>query len=484
MLWSQRNDAPQHSPATTIIMIFKQVTKRSRFQRAIHSLLKTFASTKGVEPPAARPFSMPIIGTAESRRFDDQLEAIAQNRTASTPMVAGSIQLVTLSGLREELGSMWPALAKRGFDIAAEEIKRELEPADLFRPHEDNTFLVCFANLSMAEAKAKAARISQRIRSRLIAEVPQASGRILVDRFVTEVDGQSVLGGGQPVADALQGSLMRIRSEAAQNAKLGRESFLRDVRVLFQPIWHVRRSRSSMNRCLLDPISGSTTIAHLETLSSSHEATEAIARIDCLLLTKSLEGLHDALSHHAGRAEVLVPVHFSTLYDASSDSNYLDLLEMLPAQYRSHVALEIHGVPASAEVLEVLDILDRLQPFAAKVILQMSPLDPRLGAMMDSVLWGLSVDLSRWRDNLAMLPTWLPSFVRAATEKGLKSVAHGADSLGLAEAARGGGFNFISGSAIHLTSDTPKPPAFLNPLLGWEQVSRRQSVWTARNPLR
>jgi hypothetical protein len=310
--------------------------------------------------------------------------------------------------------------------------------------------------------------------------VPQASGRILVDRFVGEVDGQSVLGGSQPLAHALHSSLMRIRSEAAQSAHLGRAAFLRDVRVLFQPIWHVGRSRSSMNRCLLDPISGSTTIAHLESLSSSHEAAEAVARIDCLLLTKSLEGLHQVLTNQVLRPELLVPVHFSTLNDASSDSDYLDLLEMLPAQYRSFVALEIHGVSASAEIVELLDILDRLQPFVGKVILQMSPLDPRLGTMMDSVLWGLSLDLSRWRDNPAVLSSWLPRFVQEATGKGLRSLAHGADSFGMAQAARSAGCNFIGGSAIHLTSDTPKPPAFLNPLVGWEQVSGRSSAWSVR----
>jgi hypothetical protein len=239
-----------------------------------------------------------------------------------------------------------------------------------------------------------------------------------------------------------------------------------------------------MNRCLLDPISGSTAIAHLETLSSPQEAAESIARIDCLLLTKSLEALHHLLTQQIGRSEVLVPVHFSTLYDASSDSDYLDLLEMLPVQYRNNVVLEIHGVPAATEILELLDILDRLQPLTAKIIMQVSPIDPRLGAMMDSVLWGLSIDLSKWRDKLTVLNTWLPSFVRAATEKGMRSIAHGADTLGMAQAVRGAGFSFIGGSAIHLTSDAPKPPVFLNPLLGWEQVTGRQSVWASGNPLR
>jgi hypothetical protein len=100
---------------------------------------------------------------------------------------------------------------------------------------------------------------------------------------------------------------------------------------------------------------------------------------------------------------------------------------------------------------------------------------------MDSVLWGLSVDLSKWRDKPAALPTWLPHFVRAATEKGMKSIAHGADSLGVAEAARSAGFNFIGGSAIHLTADAPKPPAFLNPLVGWEQVAGRYNAWSSRS---
>jgi hypothetical protein len=66
----------------------------------------------------------------------------------------------------------------------------------------------------------------------------------------------------------------------------------------------------------------------------------------------------------------------------------------------------------------------------------------------------------------------------------MRSIAHGADTLGMAQAARSAGFSFIGGSAIHLTSDAPKPPVFLNPLLGWEQVTGRQSVWASGNPVR
>ena len=461
---------------------------RSRVGEVIGLLLKAFTGRS--ESPFER--ALRADRTREAARadaFDAQLRRMAESRQASvTPLVAGSLQLVTLASLRDELGDNWPALAVRTRDVAAEEIQKELEPFDFFRTQDDSTFLVCFANLSMAEAKAKASSISQRIRARLIAEMPQASGRISVDRFVAEVDGRSVLGSGLPPADALIDSLTKIRQEAMQASRMGRMASIRDVRVLFQPIWDVRRSRSSMNRCLLDPFSGSATIAHLQSLSERDELADAIAHLDCLLFTKALQSLHNAPAQQGARPDLIVPVHYSTLNDEGSPRDYLGLLEMMPSHYRRHVALEIHGVPAAAEVFELLDVLDRVEPFVRRALLQLSPRDPRIGTMMDSVLWGLSIDLSRWKDSPAILQNWLPSFVKEAAEKGLKTVAHGANSLGMAQAARNAGFSYIGGSAIHLTADAPKAPAFLNPLIGWEQVGgggpmrsgRRQALANGR----
>jgi hypothetical protein len=418
---------------------------------------------------------------AGDETFDAQLKRIADHRQeAVTPLVAGSLQLVKLASLRDELGGNWPGFAERWDVIAGEEIQKELGPLGFFRSHDDNTFLMCFADLSVAEAKAKAARTSQRIRARLIAEMPQASGRISIDRFVGEVDGQALLNSEMSPGDALVSSLSRIRQEAEEASRLGRVASVRDVRMLFQPMWDVRRSRSAMNRCLLDPFSGNAAMTHLQSLSERDELADAVAHLDCLVFTKAIQVLHNALALRGAKPKLIIPVHFSTLSGAGSPHDYLALLEMMPARYQRYLALEIHSVPASSEVFELLDVLDRVEPCVRRAVLQLTPRDPRIGTAMDSILWGLSIDLSRWKDSPAILQNWLPGFSQEAGEKGLKTIAHGANSLGIAQAARHASFDYICGSAIHLTSDAPKTPTFLNPLAGWEQmgggVTRRGSA--------
>lgn len=301
--------------------------------------------------------------------FDAQMKRMADNRQDPvTPLVAGSLQLVELAGLRDELGGNWRGFAERWDVIATEEIQKELGPFDFFRSHDDSTFLVCFADLSIAEAKAKAARTSQRIRARLIAEMPQTSGRISVDRFVGEVDGQALLSTKMSPADALVSALSRIRHEADEVSRLGRAASVRDVRVLFQPMWDVRRSRSAMNRCLLDPFSGNTAMAHLQSLSERDDLADAVAHLDCLLFTKAMQVLHNALAVRGAKPKLIVPVHFSTLNGASSPRDYLALLQMVPTHYQRYLALEIHGVPASSEVFELLDVLDRVEPCVRRAI--------------------------------------------------------------------------------------------------------------------
>ena len=51
-----------------------------------------------------------------------------------------------------------------------------------------------------------------------------------------------------------------------------------------------------------------------------------------------------------------------------------------------------------------------------------------------------------------------------AKANGLLTMAHGANTTGLALAAVDRGFNYISGTAIHLSQDTPRAPSRLHPL--------------------
>jgi PAS domain S-box-containing protein len=104
---------------------------------------------------------------------EPQTEAETLRQQTNRPVIAGKLQLVGFSTLREELGPRWTELNGRVFAIADQVIRKHLQPGDICQRSGSDGFLVFFEHLDEADAQAKASLIGEEVRRRLMGELPE-----------------------------------------------------------------------------------------------------------------------------------------------------------------------------------------------------------------------------------------------------------------------------------------------------------------------
>jgi len=386
------------------------------------------------------------------------------DQAGSTTLLTGSVQLVGLSRIREKLGSDWDEIAARAAAIAETEINKRLGETDIYKPDDDG-YLICFDALDEAGAARVAKEISDEIEARLIEQLAELHGEDLsVSAFVAKVPTAAFRSSANPT-DALKAALEQIRLEvdsAARERPFSR--ILKQSSIFFQPIWSSQEHGKTQNRCVIDPIRGAAVAKYLEEIDDRDELLEALANIDCIIYTKSVEGLHRALKVMK-RATIIVPVHFHTLAGDLS----LDLVSLgasAPASYRKFVVLDVIGVPASAGFRELVRAAKLAAEITERVIFQLAPTEQRVTEAVLELLWGVSHNLGDINCDDPAIQRELVRFTACSAEAGLQSFAYGASTLGRAMAAVRANFDYIGGSAVHNTVPVPRPQTRFSPLFG------------------
>jgi hypothetical protein len=385
------------------------------------------------------------------------------DEAGSSTLLTGSVQLVGLANIRSKLGSDWDSVAAEAKGIAEDEINKRLGETDIYKPDADG-YLICFDSLDQTAAQDLAVQISEAIEARLIEQLSGIHDDLSVSSFVAKVPTASFRSSANPT-EALKAALLQIRTEvesAAKERPFGRA--LRQANILFQPIWSSQDHGKTQNRCILDPLTGSAVAKHLEDIEDREELLEALANLDCVIYTKSVEGLHQALKV-LKRATIVVPVHFHTL----TDDYGLDLVSLgasAPPSYRKSILLDVIGVPASTGAKELIRAAKVAREIGERTIFQVAATDPRVNESLLELLWGTSISIAELNTEDAAVQRELVRFTACAAEAGIQSFAYGANTLGKAMAAVKASFDYVGGSAVHNTVPAPRPQSRFSPLFG------------------
>jgi hypothetical protein len=399
----------------------------------------------------------------EQREFGRSLSAMATDADHGGKIMAGTVTVVGLEGVRALIGDDWDAMAAQVERITASVLARLVRPPDFCTRHDADNVLICFATPNKLVAEQRAGTVARALEHALNLNFGGYAEHFHVDHFVAEVTlGDAVEAGDDDVAAGLLVVLQRIRDNARLSGKPAANGWMKSARLQFQPLWEVRESRTGANRCVLDIPGAGATLGKLEALDGSPSVHEALARIDFVTLTRAAETLHaGAREHH--QATLLVPVHFQTLEQRNWRSDYLRMAAMLPAEYRKSIQVEILGLPegtSAAALAGYVNLLDVVSPW---VVLQLSLQTAAPGGLGTLGLAGFSFNFAE----LGMLRGMnkaLAALVHSAESEGLASYAVGVNTIGQAETARDAGFAFIGGSAIHPTSNEPRSPVRFAPL--------------------
>jgi hypothetical protein len=419
--------------------------------KRVRELFKGAAGSGGAKP----------AGAERSGNDIGRLVDKVRNRTPAAVM-AGCVHVLGLGEIRARVGDGSTAMADRATAIADAVLREYLAPEDVYQLVGDAAFQICFETQDEAYASFQVQRISGQIEQRIRLELQDAT-MVSVNGFAAPVDNRSFTEAADPLA-ALYAKLLEIRDQVSDRAAK-RQGMVahRYASALFQPLWPRRASGKTINRSMLDSAAGVAASEHLTALEDRDELIEALAKLDCVLFAKSVEGLHQALGD-VKQASVMVPVQFHTLLYGPSE--FTDLGAALPPPYRKFLLLDVLGVPTTATPADVLQAVSACRQITERVVLQLSPVDYRLNDGIRAAIWGLSVSVSEVDSESPQVTVELGTFGRLVRGAGLFSFVYGVNTIGKAEAAFDAGFDYIGGSAVHSTVPAPRSHARFAPLFG------------------
>jgi hypothetical protein len=426
---------------------------------------------------ASPPFAAGPAQAVPSRggNIDDQIAARLRMDNVG-PLVAGSLELVGLADVRRRTGPMWEYVSDNIRTIAEAEIGAMLGDDDFFRCIDEVTFLICFASSSETAADVKAKGISAAIRTRILEAFPFLGSSLSVESITSSVDAAELMQmQGGSLTDNLLAVLRRVREDLRQTLRTQRSSLMRGFRVHFLPAVSPGKQQFVLNHCKVEMPAELLGPSQWRVLAKPQDVDRTLAELDLCLLTRAVEVLHDVVKK-GPCAPLLVPVNLSTVVDSVYAREYSALAAEIPEQYRPLVVLELNGITddgtslaaARAEILSNLPI-SRL---AVHLDLEQQP-SSKLAA---AGLWGLSTSLTGRRSIEPTLSNVLRAFNGKARQLGVLTIAHAADSIGLAKLATGAGFHIIDGSAVALPCPAPKAPSPVPPsTLGGAGLPLRKS---------
>lgn len=400
-----------------------------------------------------KPEPQPNVSTARNKRwresFERRVDALLNHRNGQD-LATGAIQLFGLNGIRAELGSDWDSVANRAYGVAQAIIRRHLGDDDVFERRDNETFVLCFADLTLEQAKVVIQRMSRELMDALRREVPQAA--VEVAQHVTALTPGQDDGGGSSVLDRVAKSLEQIKQDAEQTFEHRRNALFARANVIYSPICDQRKQTIVMNRCLLDDTSSRQPLNNLLSLAEGPKVVKVLADIDGFLLGCAIRDLH-ALLQVNDRVMFVVPVNFYTLKVPETRDAYIALCEKTPEAYRQYVMFEITGVPPKTTASRLANPIESILPYGYGVVVEMPPGGMAIGELVSIGAFGVSITLPSGAesfDDAAM------TSLNTAFALGLRTMVHGVGTAGLVQAAIDSGIYYLNGNAVAPKTDTPK----------------------------
>ena len=388
-------------------------------------------------------------------------QTFGKMRNAPTVM-AGSIQLLGMAEIKQRLGARWTVVADIACRIAEQTIQRHISAEDAYQRHGEETFVLCFASPDKAHAEAKTRTISEEIAKMLAQETPQI--RLRVDHTVAEVEWADIDGGApESIAELIALELRQVRERADAAARAWRNELLRTAGIRFGPIWDPERRIVSSYRAMLNEQTGTYAMQRLAGVSTPEELKSTLHELDCLMVGRTIKSL-DRLLQAGGMAQMVVPVNFNSLTNRTAREKYLNLCRSIPEYYKRFLLFEVHGAARGTPVSRLIEIALALKPYCHGVLVEVSANGSRLQELTSASLFGVSVDAKSLSRNAGQATTALTRLISAATALNLKVFVHGADTVGILEAAQKARADYVDGRAVALPMDEPKTAYHWRPL--------------------
>ena len=142
---------------------------RGLFKRGDESALLLQAAGAATPRPSLPPTRAEKV---RLKHFESRLRSLAHASGSDAPLVAGRLQIIALSRVKERLGQDWARLATRVHRLTRRILERRLADEDVYVQVGD-CYMILFARLTSVEATFKARTIAREITGLLIGDLPE-----------------------------------------------------------------------------------------------------------------------------------------------------------------------------------------------------------------------------------------------------------------------------------------------------------------------
>lgn len=303
--------------------------------------------------------------------FEQGLASLLQRQAGH--LVAGRVQMVSVDEIRERLGDYWESAAERIYAKAEAVIRSRLAPEDVFKRVNEGQFIICFGQSSEAEARGKAQAIQKEIREKLLGSgIDPGLAKVDVDTQAVQVSEDEAHRPGDltvlvaaklaSAADRLKRDSQRLLVEVLETGQL-------QPRPVLSPLG----AKAGFEMAFFDP----KTQAMVDQIGIvRRDDMRTLAQIDALMIGRAVEHLMKTDSPQEG-ANLIAPLHFSTLAHRHLREKILAVLRQLPPAARESLVLSISDIPETLWPARVTEILGTVRPFSHRRMVRLDRM--RLG---------------------------------------------------------------------------------------------------------
>jgi hypothetical protein len=386
--------------------------------------------------------------------------------------LAGRVNFVGLSKIRDKLGDRWDRVANRADEIASKAIERRLTAADVYTRYQELNYLIIFAQLSKEQAQLKCALIAEEITKHLLGE--DVGAELLdVKTMLSALDGYAVFE-DVPSVETLALRLAGDEAAAAQGAAArgappspdendawwetdpGVDSDpLAAVQLVYRPMWDVKHNAVTTYLCVPAVSGPAGRLLVGESELSSLDDAAVIQRLDFMVQRRVVTDLRKLLAAQQ-RMLLCLPVHFETLASHARRTKYIELCQRgIPPHGTKQLAFELTGVPPGVPLSRLLDLSSVLRRFGRGILLRTTVDQLHFRTPNESGIAGVGFENKHPASESRRIQE-MEQFAAAAKKVGLVAYVHGLESISLTTAAIAAGFDFVDGRVVKSVVDHPE----------------------------
>lgn len=401
----------------------------------------------------------PVSREVHQDEFEAHIRTLLKQE--SKPL-AGRVNFIGLSKIKDKLGSRWEKLSALADDITRKAIERRLTNVDVYTRYKELHYLIVFAQLSPEQAQLKCALIAEEITKRLLGE-DIAPELLEVKTMLSALDGKFEFE-NVPDIETLASKIGDGPSEPEASGDPDDDWWndeetadpLANVQLVYRPMWDVKRNAVTTYVCVPARPSGTGRLMVGESEIPRLEEPEVSQRLDLMIQKRVIGDLRKLVE--SGKQQLLcLPVHFETLASNQRRLAYLDRCRRgVPPQGVKLLVFELMGVPEGVPQNRLLELAAALKRFSRGVLLRTKVSETVFRPPNETGIAAIGFEhFAAYGVAESKQIAEMERFAAAAKKAALATYVHGLRTISLTTAAIAAGFDFVDGDVVTSVVDTP-----------------------------